>query len=132
MHLARPRAYAPYRSLMRIYAPYPSLIRAFRVLHAYTPINRRLMCLCLAPNTAVSVGPGTKKFNIVRNNHGHTQICEFSVLVSKHPFWANLAQKIKIVSLSWNLVTRSIRICRIQWWWFFQLFLFLSRNNLFV
>ena len=39
----------------------------------------------------------------------------FSVLDWKHPFWANLVQKIKIVSLSWNLVPRIIRIRRIQW-----------------
>ena len=34
------------------------------------------------------------------DDHGHTQRCEFSVLDWKHPFWANLAQKIKIASLS--------------------------------
>ena len=28
----------------------------------------------------------------------------FSVLDWKHPFWANLVQKVKIVSLSWKLV----------------------------
>ena len=40
----------------------------------------------------------------------------FSILEWKHPFWANLVQKIKIVSLSWNLVPTLIRISRIQWW----------------
>ena len=40
----------------------------------------------------------------------------FSVLDGKHPFWANLVQKIKIVSFSWNLVPRLIQICRVQWW----------------
>ena len=50
-------------------------------------------------NTFVSVGPYAKKFNIVRNDHGHTQRCDFSVLDRNHPFWANSAQKIKIVSL---------------------------------
>ena len=39
----------------------------------------------------------------------------FSVLEGKHPFWANLVQKIKIVSLSWNLIASLIRICRIKW-----------------
>ena len=39
----------------------------------------------------------------------------FSVLEGKHPFWANLVQKIKIVSLSQNLIASLIRICRIQW-----------------
>ena len=33
----------------------------------------------------------------------------------KYPFWANLVQKIKNVSLNWNLVPRRIWICRIQW-----------------
>ena len=35
-------------------------------------------------------------------------------LKKPHPFWVNLVQKIKIVSLNWNLVPRLIRICRIQ------------------
>ena len=43
-------------------------------------------------------------------------VFNFSVLEWKHPFWANLVEKIKIVSLSWNLVPRLVRICRIQWW----------------
>ena len=33
----------------------------------------------------------------------------------RHPFWANLVQEIKIVSLRWNMVPRLIQICRIQW-----------------
>ena len=40
----------------------------------------------------------------------------FSVLDRKHPFWANLVQKIKVVSLSWNVVPRLIQICRIHCW----------------
>ena len=47
----------------------------------------------------MSVGPRPKKFNIVRKVHGHTKICEYSVLDQKHPPWANLAQKIKSPSL---------------------------------
>ena len=44
----------------------------------------------------------------------------FSILDS---FWVNLVKKNKIVSLSWNLVFRLIRICRFQWWWsFFSVF----------
>ena len=39
----------------------------------------------------------------------------FSVLDPKHPSLANLVQKIKTVSLRWNLVPRLTRICRIQW-----------------
>ena len=38
----------------------------------------------------------------------------FSVLDQKNPFLANLAQKIKIVSLSWNLIPRLIETCEIQ------------------
>ena len=40
----------------------------------------------------------------------------FSVLDRKYHFKANLVQKFKIVSSSWNLVSKLIRICRIQWW----------------
>ena len=36
-------------------------------------------------------------------------------------FWANLVQKIKIVNLSWNLVSRLIRMCRVQCFIFFRL-----------
>ena len=43
-------------------------------------------------------------------------------------FWVNLVQKIKIVSLSWNLVPKLIEICRIQRWW--SHFLFLTINIL--
>ena len=39
----------------------------------------------------------------------------FSVLDWKCPFSTNFIQKIKIVSLGWNLVTRLIRVCRIPW-----------------
>ena len=47
----------------------------------------------------------------------------------KHPFWTNFLQKIKAVSLSWNLVPRLIQICRIQSEW--SLFLFYTRNIFF-
>ena len=40
----------------------------------------------------------------------------FSVLDGKRPFWTNLVQKMKIVSLSQNLVLRLTPVCRIQWW----------------
>ena len=52
-----------------------------------------------------------------------------SVFDWKYPFWANLVQKVKIISWSWNLVARLIRIWRIQWWCSF--FLFLIGNILF-
>ena len=39
-----------------------------------------------------------------------------SVFNWKYLFWVNLAQKLKIISLSWNSVPRLIQICRIPWW----------------
>ena len=53
----------------------------------------------------------------------------FFVFDRKYPFWANLVQKVKIISLSWNLVARLIRTCRIQRCC--SLFWFLSGNTLF-
>ena len=45
----------------------------------------------------------------------------FSAFYWKYPFWANLVQKIKIVSLGSNFVFRLILICIIQWGcYFFQ------------
>ena len=47
--------------------------------------------------------------------YNSVMVFTFSLLDQKLLFWANLVQKIKIVSLSWNLVPRLIRICRILW-----------------
>ena len=69
---------------------------------------------------------GTKTNSNIQNSK---VVFTFSVLNRKYTFWANLVQKIKIVSLSWNLVPRLIRIYNIQWWYHF--FLFWSGNNLF-
>ena len=63
------------------------------------------------------------------NIQSSTVMFTFSVFDQKYPFWANLLQKVKIISWSWNLVPRLIRICRIQWWC--SLFLFLIGNMLF-
>ena len=52
-----------------------------------------------------------------------------SVLDRKHPFWVNLVQKIKIVSLIRSLIPRLIRICRILWWC--SLFLFYTEITIF-
>ena len=41
----------------------------------------------------------------------------FSIFNQKYPFWGNLVQKLKIVSLGKNLVFKLIHICRIQWWY---------------
>ena len=51
-----------------------------------------------------------------------------STLDRKYHFLENLVQEIKIVSLSWNLIPRLIRICRIQRWCSF--FLFQTENIL--
>ena len=68
---------------------------------------------------------GTYTNSNMRNSMGKFT---FSVFDGKYPFWANLVQKVKIISWSWNLVPRLIWICRIQWWR--SLFLFLIGANL--
>ena len=42
-------------------------------------------------------------------------ICIISVFERIYSFWLTSVQKIKSVSISWNLVPRLIWICRIQW-----------------
>ena len=45
----------------------------------------------------------------------------FLFFFSRNTPWVNLVQKIKIVSLSWNLVSRLIQISKIQKWsWLFS------------
>ena len=46
----------------------------------------------------------------------------FAALDQKYLFGANLVQKIKIASLSWNLLPRLIQIRRIQCWCLIFLF----------
>ena len=71
------------------------------------------------------------KFGTYSNSGMQNSMVMFilSVFDLKYPFWANLVQKIKIVTLSWNLVPTLIRTWRIQWWCSF--FLFLRENILF-
>ena len=73
----------------------------------------------------MSVGHLANKFNTVSNDHGHMQKCNFL----EYQFWANLVQKIKIVSLSLNSEPSLSQICRIQLWC--EIFLFWTRNTLF-
>ena len=55
----------------------------------------------------------------------------FSVFNWIYPFWANLVQKIKIVSFSCILVPRLIRICRVECWFpFFLCVFFCCRSDL--
>ena len=58
------------------------------------------------------------KFGTYTNSNMHNSMVMFilSVFDWKYPFWANLVQKVKIISWSWNLVARLIRIYRIQWY----------------
>ena len=93
---------------LRVLSPYAPLPSSIDTLHIFVLSRYKYRCVCRPP---------WKKINAIRNNRGHTQRCEFSVLDRKHLCWANLAKNIKIVSLSWNLVDRpAIRICRVQWW----------------
>ena len=50
------------------------------------------------------------------NMQNSMMLLSFFVFEWKYPFSTNLVQKIKIVTLSWNLVPTLIRTCRIQWW----------------
>ena len=65
----------------------------------------------------MSVGPRAGKFDILSNDHGrtheHTKL-RFFCFRPEIPFLNKVSPKIKILSLSWNLVARLIRICRIQ------------------
>ena len=77
----------------RAYAPYPSLIRAF------TLINRCLTRFCLVLqvwlsccNNVASVGPRVENFNIVRNDHGQAQMLIFSFRL-KTPFLGKFRPK---------------------------------------
>ena len=94
------------------------------------------------------------KFGTYTNSNMQNSMVMFilSVFDWKYPFWANLVQKIKIISWSLNLVARLIRICWIQWccslfsFWtgsallgqiwsklsYLQFFLFPIRNALFL
>ena len=50
--------------------------------------------------TVVSIDLHTEKLNKVSKDDGRTQKSDFSESHQKHRFWANLVQKIKIISLS--------------------------------
>ena len=57
------------------------------------------------------------KFGTYTNSNMQNSMVMFIFFVfdRKYPFWANLVQKVKIISWSWNLVARLIWICWIQW-----------------
>ena len=94
----------------------------------------RIICLVVSAtrrrrNAVLSVYTRAEKLNAVSNDHRRTQKWDFSVLDRKIPFRGKFAPKIKIVSLSWNLVLTLIRMCRIRWW--YLLFPFSIENTLF-
>ena len=60
-------------------------------------------------NCKFKLKPGTQTNS---NKQNSKVVSTFPVLDQKYPFWANLVQKIKIVSFSWNLVPRLIWICK--------------------
>ena len=62
--------------------------------------------------------------------HNSMMAFTFSILYWKYPFLTYLVQKSKVVSLSWKLVPRLIRLCRIQWWC--SVFPFSTVNTLFM
>ena len=62
------------------------------------------------------------------NMQNSVTLFTFFIFDWKYPFCANLVQNVKIVSLSWNLVPRLVRIWKIQSWC--SLFLFLIGNTL--
>ena len=69
-------------------------------------------------------------FSTYTNSNMQNSMVVFILFVSdwKYPFWTHLFQKIKTVSLRWNLEPLLIRILRIQWRC--SLFLFWTGNKL--
>ena len=61
-------------------------------------------------NCQIKLKFGTKANSNMQNSK---VVYTLSVFDWKYPLWANLIQKIKIVSLSWNLVPRLIWLCGI-------------------
>ena len=55
------------------------------------------------------------KFGTYTNSNMQNSMVMFIFFVFdwKYPFWANLVQKVKIISLSWNLVPTVIQLCRV-------------------
>ena len=63
---------------------YALLLLSIALLRTFVFSCYKYRCVCR---------PRAKKFNIVRNDHEHSQRREFSVLDWKDHFWANLIQK---------------------------------------
>ena len=103
-HLAHPRTYACYPSLICALPAWPIIhtrlthLRAYAHLHSSISALRAFFLSCYNLNMQDSMVMFT-----------------FSVFDQKYPVWVNLVQKIKIVSLSRNLLPVLIWICRSQW-----------------
>ena len=112
----------------------PRLIRMCRIkwlLFTFFPFDRKYFFL-----RKFSVKCQTYQFKLKfsawtnSNMQSSMAIFTFFVFNQKYPFRASLVQCVKIICLSWNLVTILIRICRIQCCC--SLFSFLTRNTLFL
>ena len=54
------------------------------------------------------------KFGTYTNSNMQNSMVIFTFFDRKYPFWANFVQKVRLISWSWNLVPKLIRISRIQ------------------
>ena len=74
--------------------------------------------LCIGSNKCTRASPPARKMQLFSSNlnmQNSVVMFTFSNFDRKYHFWVKLVQKIKIVSLFWNLAPRLIRICVIQW-----------------
>ena len=110
----------------------PTLIRICRTHWCYS-----LFRFWVEISFLGKVGPKSQnshfklKFGTYTNSNMQNSMVMFIFFVfdRKYPYWANLVQKVKILTLSWNFVRTLVRTCRIQWWC--SLFLFSIGNTLF-
>ena len=137
--------YAPY-PLIRACAPtrlYPFSCLLTNTVVSVAPPAKKFRIFSFRPDTPFlgKFGPKNQncKFELKfgtctnLNKHNSMVVFSFSIFDRKCSFGegggTNLVQKIKITSLSWNLVPGLIQICTIHWrYW---LYLFLTRNTLF-
>ena len=99
--------------------------------------ERKLACLFKLLLSLLLEGEDTLKYlclSVPVRPWTHAQV-QFFCSLPEIPFLRKFSQKnkkikkIKSVNVSWNLLCRLIRICRIQWWC--SLFPFLTGNTLF-
>ena len=79
-------------------------------------IVEHFLCIDLAKYTRTSLlARKMSLFSSKLNMQNSVVMFTFSDFDRQYHFWVNLFQKIKIVSLFWNLMPEIIWICRIQW-----------------